>query len=214
MSLLTTNEPKTIDLLHETMHYKTIDEIYEGNSKIREQLKNLLAEVKAENLSALRDGEKWTVAQIVEHIAMVDEGTVRICAKLLRKAKDAGRTGDGKVTISDQFLKKGSELSDVKVEAPAFVRPTGEQTLADSLARLDATETQAAKLRELFRTVDSSEFKFPHPFFGDISAQEWLLLKGSHEMRHIRQIEELLARIKQKGSGHEEGLMTETLRPS
>ena len=195
------------------MNYQTIEAIYEGNQKIRVRLMSLIAALTPEQTSALPDGEKWTVAQLVEHIAIVDESTIKICAKLLQKAKEAGRMANGDVVISDNFLQKGTEIAAIRVEAPSFVQPKG-APLSDSLARLDATQARADELRDLFKSVDGTEFKFPHPFFGDISAQEWLALKGGHEMRHIRQIEKLLEKINQKGPGHEEGSMTGTLSPS
>jgi hypothetical protein len=177
------------------MKYESIEEIFAGNDKIRKRLKDLVAGLTPEQLNALPDGEKWTVQQIVEHISIVDESTVKICAKLLRKAQEAGRNADGRVVISDVFLEKGKEIAAIKVEAPSFVQPTGASSVEQSIARLDATTERLKELRSLFESVDGTEFKFPHPFFGDISAQEWLALKGGHEMRHIKQIERLLERI-------------------
>jgi len=177
------------------MKYETIEQIYDGNAKIRGRLKQLLSSLTDEQISALPEGEKWTIAQIVEHVTIVDESTMKICAKLLQKAQGAGQTSDGRVAISDAFLQKGAEIAKIKVEAPSFVHPTGEKSVAESLAKLDETAEKLASMRELFESVDSCEEKFPHPFFGDISAQEWLALKGGHELRHTRQIENLLTKI-------------------
>jgi hypothetical protein len=177
------------------MNYKTIEEIYEGNTKVRARLKELVSSLTEAQTSTLPEGEKWTVAQIVEHVAMVDGSAMRICAKLLKKAQDSGKTSDGHVVISDNFLQKGSEIATMKVEAPEFVHPTEEKTIAESLDKLDENAAQLQEMRELFESLDGSEFKFPHPFFGEISAQEWLALKGGHEMRHIKQIEKLLTKI-------------------
>ncbi len=177
------------------MNYKTLDEIYDGNNKIRARLKELVSSLTTKQTSSLPDDEKWSVAQIVEHIAMVDESAMRICAKLLKKARDAGQTSDGAVVITDNFLQKGSEIARMKVEAPEVVRPTGTTSIAESLVKLDETAKNVEQLRELFASVNGTELKFPHPFFGDISAQEWLALKGGHEMRHIKQIEKVLEKI-------------------
>ena len=38
--------------------------------------------------------------------------------------------------------------------------------------------------------------KFPHPFFGELSATEWLVLLGGHEARHTAQIERILSGIR------------------
>lgn len=178
------------------MNYQSLDEIYAGNDKIRMRLKQLLESIPTAHLDTLPDDEKWTIAQIVEHIAIVDESTTKICTKLLTKAQQAGKTSDGAVTITENFLQKGKEIAGMKVEAPEFVRPTGSKTIQESLAKLDETSDRVEKLKELFASVDGTELKFPHPFFGPISAQEWLALKGGHEMRHIKQIENVLAKIK------------------
>jgi len=177
------------------MKYESIEQIYAGNNKIRGRLKELVSPLSEAQTSTLPEGEKWTVAQIVEHIAMVDGGAMRICAKLLQKAQAAGKTSDGKVVISDTYLQKGLEIATMKVEAPELVHPNAGQTIQESLGKLDENSEQLDQLRELFESVDGTELKFPHPFFGEISAQEWLALKGGHEMRHIRQIENVLAKI-------------------
>ena len=177
------------------MKYESIEQIYEGNNKIRARLKELLSPLTEAQTSTLPDGEKWTVAQIVEHIAMVDGGAMKICAKLLREAQEGGRSADGKVVISDNFLQKGSEIATMKVEAPERVHPNAGHKIPESLAKLDENAEQLEQMRELFESVDGTELKFPHPFFGEISAQEWLALKGGHELRHIKQIENVLAKI-------------------
>ena len=174
------------------MKFETIADIYNGNAKVRERLKQLVADVTPEQASAAREGEDWTIAQIVEHIAMVDGSTLRICAKLLSKAEAAGRSAEGDVEISDAFMHKSREIATMKVQAPDVVQPSGDRSIAESLAQLDENAVQLETMRPMFETVDGTGFKFPHPFFGDISAQEWLTLKGGHELRHIKQIERLL----------------------
>ena len=177
------------------MKYETTEDIYNSNNKVRSRLKEVVSSLSEEQMSALPDGEKWTVAQIVEHISMVDESAMKICAKLLKKAQDAGKISDGSVVISDNFLQKGSEVAQLKLNAPDVVQPTAGKTIPESIAKLDENTEQLEQLRALFESVDGTDIKFPHPFFGEISAQEWLALKGGHEMRHIKQIEKVLAKI-------------------
>jgi hypothetical protein len=178
------------------MKYETIEDIYAGNAKVRGRLKALIESIPPEKTSVLPEGEKWTIAQILEHVTMVDESTVKICAKLLKKAQDAGQTSEGQVMISDEFLQKGAEIATMKVDAPSFVQPSAGQSVAESLAKLDETAARLDEMRSLFESVRGCEFKFPHPFFGEITAQEWLALKGGHEMRHIKQIDRVLGKIK------------------
>ena len=173
------------------MKFETIADIYDGNAKVRQRLKDLLASLTKEQTNATPEGEKWNVAEVVEHIATVDESTLKICAKLLKKAEAAGQTANA-VKISDGFISKSREIAGIKVEAPDFVKPTGDRSIEESIAKLDENAERAAELRAKFETVDGTSFTFPHPFFGQITAQEWFALKGGHELRHLKQIERLL----------------------
>ena len=174
------------------MKYQTLDDIYTGNHKIRGRLKERLAALSDEQITRRHDGEKWSIAEIVEHISIVDENTAKICAKLLKKAQEAGRTADGSVSISENFIGRTREIAGIKVEAPSFVVPSGEKSIHESIARLDETEAMLTEMRGLFESASGSEFTFPHPFFGEINAHEWLALKGGHELRHLKQIERIL----------------------
>ena len=179
------------------MRYETIADIYSANQKIREALKATVGQIQPAELTALPSGEKWTIQQIVEHISMVDFSTARICAKLVDGAKAAGRPSDGTATISAEFGKKIAAIADMKVEAPERVRPTGNVTIPESFERMGANTETFTAMRADLEQFDLSEPKFPHPYFGDITAAEWLIVAGGHEMRHTKQIERLLDRIRQ-----------------
>ena len=172
------------------MEYQSIDEIYAANARIRDKLRATVAQLPDEVANARPEGEKWSVAEIVEHIAKVNNGALRICGRLLQKAAEV--EGTVAVKISDNFNRKVGEIGDMKLEAPEIVRPGGAQTIRDSLQNLSELEAKYAEMKPLFERLDGSEETFPHPFFGDITAHEWPALSGGHEARHLRQIERLL----------------------
>jgi hypothetical protein len=173
------------------MEPNSVDDIFAANLRTREKLRELLSGVTETEAAVSVDGKQWTVSQIVEHIAAVEEGSSKICAKLLSKAQADDDRSDGEVTISDSFKEKGREIAVTKVEAPDIVRPTG-KSLAESFAKMEENSKWWEKLLPLFKAYDGTKRKFPHPFFGQISAQEWLLLSGQHEKRHAEQIKKLL----------------------
>jgi hypothetical protein len=119
---------------------------------------------------------------------MVDEGIVRICSKLLSKAEADGLPNDGSVSISAAFMQNTAKAVEEKLKAPDIVEPRAGNTIKDSIANLEINDAVLKELRQKFESIDGTEHKFPHPYFGDLSAQEWLVLRGGHEMRHIRQI--------------------------
>lgn len=175
------------------MKYQTIEEIYAANDKIRENLLAVVENVSDEQANILREGEKWTVAQIVEHIGIVQEGMSRISAKLLTEAQTNGKQSEGKVLIGEDFSQKAAGAREQKFEAPDRMQPTGNPTITESIEKLAESRQKLQDLKPLFETVDCSEHKFPHPSFGDLTAHEWLALVGGHEYRHIEQIKKLLA---------------------
>lgn len=145
----------------------------------------------------LPTGEKWSIRMIVEHLAMVEFGTMRICSRLLDAAKTDGKPGDGGAHISAGFGEKSREIVGLKVEAPERVHPTGTVSVGDSLNRMNKNRADLDALRPELEAVDLSGHRFPHPFFGDITAPEWLAMLGGHEMRHLGQIERLIEKIRQ-----------------
>ncbi len=179
------------------MRYESIDDIYSANEKIRERLRSTVAEITETELTALPDGEKWTIQQLVEHISMVEYNVARICAKLLEAAKTNGKLSDGTLAITEDFTAQWSSVSDVKLEAPERVQPTGGVSIAGSFEQMDTNRDALAALHSDFDSYDLSGSKFPHPYFGDLTATEWLVLSGGHEARHTAQIERLLEKIRQ-----------------
>jgi len=177
------------------MSNQTIGDVYANNNQIREQTKQLVASLTDEQKTNLPDGEKWTIAQIIEHVAIVQDGMAKISAKLLTQAQAAGKSADGAARLSENFMTKAAEAKQMKLEAPDRVHPTGKQSVEESLAKMDETRGVLEDLRPLFESVECSDFKFPHPFMGDLTAHEWLTLVGGHEARHLRQISNRLEAV-------------------
>ncbi|NOT47374.1 MAG: DinB family protein [Acidobacteria bacterium] len=173
------------------MQYQTISDIYEANEAIRNKLISVVSTLIDEQTSKPAEDEKWSIAQIVEHVSIVDGGMSRICAKLLGKAEADGKLSDGSIDLSN-FAAKAAEAGNAKLEAPEMVRPTGERTIAESLAVLEQNQKAFQDLQPLFEKFDGNANKFPHPFFGDLSALEWLVLAGGHQARHLGQIKRIL----------------------
>jgi len=82
------------------------------------------------------------------------------------------------------------------VEAPERVQPTGDVSIADSIAKLEENRKKFEEIKPQFEMFGGNGETFPHPFFGDITAVEWLVMAGGHESRHTRQIVRALEELR------------------
>ena len=178
------------------MNFETIADIYAENDRARADLLGVLPQISDDEATQLPDGEKWTIAQTLEHIATVNDGVFRICRKLLGKAQETGLPAAEKLNVSDDFLDRSVEVHNIKLEAPERVHPTGLVSIAESVQRLDDNRRQMEELKPLFEEFNGDEAKFPHPFFGEISAVEWLIMAGGHEARHTAQIRKIREKLR------------------
>ncbi|MEO6049895.1 MAG: DinB family protein [Pyrinomonadaceae bacterium] len=179
------------------MEYNSIADIYSANQTIRKRFQHTVDGITPDEANAELEGEKWTVAALIEHVSIVEFNMSRICAKLLAAAKETGKPGDGSFSISSEFAEKSAEIAEIKFEAPEMVHPQGGVATGESIEKLGGSTVELEAMRSDFESLNVSEHKFPHPFFGGLTAAEWLLLAGRHEARHLAQIERLLAKIRQ-----------------
>lgn len=174
---------------------ETIAEAYARNDRIHAELKAAVAGLTEEQLRWRPDGEDWSIQEIVEHIAIVYQGSAGICTRLVHAAKEAGKTGDGKINLSGTFAEKADSIAERRLEAPERVRPKGEVPVEASLEKIAETQAAFERLRPDMEAFDLSGHTFPHPYFGEITAAEWLVLAGGHAARHRAQIEGLKTQL-------------------
>ncbi len=182
------------------MRYETIADIFSAKKEFHRRLVATVAAISEDEAAIVPDDEKWSIRQIVEHLAMVDEGAARICQKLLAEARILGRMSDGPIAISPEFWQLIVKISDEKVEAPERVQPTGKISVSESIDRMNGSQANFESMQHELETYDLTGPKFPHPYFGAITAAEWLVVAGGHELRHTKQIERLLERIRREKS--------------
>mgnify|MGYP000312412254 FL=1 len=179
------------------MEYSNVAEIFAANAEIRKRFAGMAAGIPDHEASVVYDGAKWSIKQIIEHVAMVDQGITRICGKLISEAKRQGKFSNGTIAISSRFIQAIDTIGREKLEAPSQVQPTNNIEVADSLRLIFANGDLFESMRTDFETYELSEPTFPHPYFGAMTATEWLVLAGGHQMRHLRQIKGLLSTARQ-----------------
>ncbi|HLL73226.1 MAG TPA: DinB family protein [Pyrinomonadaceae bacterium] len=196
------------------MNYESIESIYAANEAVRRKLY-----ARVENLSDAQQtfrptDDAWSIAEIMEHLSIIETNMVRLIGMLLAKTESAAATvntgagaqdagadasaGDATATPSPRAFQPFSmdalidTIKDKKLDAPEQVRPGGQMALADSLAALRATRASLESLRPRLEAADLTAAAYPHPAWGDLNIAQWLAFIGLHEGRHLAQIKRLM----------------------
>jgi uncharacterized damage-inducible protein DinB len=172
------------------MIYHSIADIFAANDRAQERFVAAVSNL-SEAQENFRPAEgQWTIAEIVEHVSIVNEGFLRITHKLLNEAEAAAKPPVADLKLGPTSLnEKGEQLP--PFQAPERVHPKGGVRIEDSLPKMKATLAGFAEIRSRLEAVDLSQQSFPHPAFGPINAYQWMILLGEHEDRHRGQIERL-----------------------
>ena len=167
--------PRIAELLNELQHS-------------RHDLLAAVAAVPPEVREAASNGADWSVAQILEHLSMVEDGAGRLVSTLMKQAQAAGafETDDSSVLGSmDHFAVK--DLSK-RIQAPERVLPTGGVTAAQGLERLAAVRERLVTALLQGSGLALGTVSFPHPLFGPLNGYQWVLTIALHERRHVSQL--------------------------
>jgi len=139
-----------------------------------------------------RIGDGWTVAQVVEHIAIVDGGAGRIVSNIAKQVAAVPETSDDPVASSlDRY--RVPDPSFRKVVAPEMVRPMSGAPVAESSARVRESRARLIAALEAASGTALGGAHFPHPIFGPLDGYQWALLAAQHQRRHLVQIRTILA---------------------
>lgn len=180
------------------MTFHSIDEIFASIEKTRDKLIKTVVALNDEQSNFRFSEEKWSVANIIEHLAKTEEQLIRLIGKLLSQAEAEGRASDGKIEPPISFAEIAAKARGLRLEAPDAIKPGGTATIAESLAKLEASRKSLQALRPRLSAVELSNANFPHPYFGQMNAYYWLGFVGLHELHHLKQVGEVLSAHGQK----------------
>jgi hypothetical protein len=127
----------------------------------------------------------WSVAGIVEHLAIVQERVIGRIDQLLLSTPDSAPNG---AKFTDEVLAERVADRSAKFPAPEVAHPTG-LYLSDSLQRLAAGRKRVGEL-VASAPPDFQQRSMPHPVFGPLDGHQWLVALAAHCVRHTKQIVE------------------------
>jgi uncharacterized damage-inducible protein DinB len=175
------------------MIYHTVADILAANEQAHERFLAVVSNLTEEQANFRPDENQWTIAEIVEHVSIIDNNFLRLAHKLLKEAGSAPRPPKADLNLGHTSLDENGHQHPGPFPAPERVRPQGGVRIEDSLAKMSASLAGFAEIQSRIEAVDLSEQMFTHPFLGPINFYQWMVLLGEHEDRHRGQIERLKA---------------------
>ena len=136
--------------------------------------------------------DRWSIAQIAEHLALVENGVFQLITVQGLQSQDtpANRSDQAR---KDELIIKALPDRTQKLQAPEKYQPSGQFKSGEEAAGafLAASAKCAAYIRE---TQDSLRgHLLTHPAYGPLDLHQWFLLLAGHAERHTAQILEVKA---------------------
>jgi uncharacterized damage-inducible protein DinB len=156
----------------------------------RERLLRMAQGLSREQLHHRPAPGRWTVAECVEHIAVVEERVLGSIQKTLATGPDSSKRSA--MEGQDDVLVANVADRVTRIQAPDVLAPTGrwpdEQLLQEFEAARQQTRDFAAST-----SADLRRHFYKHPVIGELDLYQWLLLIAAHCDRHRAQSEEVMA---------------------
>jgi DinB superfamily len=173
----------------------------EAMDYVEEKRKELLQSfdgVPGDRLCRRATPEGWSVAEILEHLRMVESGVARLITKRVGQAREAGlgeeRSTDSVLPTFEQYR---ARLDGALLEAPATLHPRANIDISEAVEGLESSREALRAAAVSANGLSIGEIKHTHPVLGEIDLYQWLIFVGQHEGRHRKQIERTLNSIPQ-----------------
>lgn len=147
--------------------------------------------VPAASRSIPQSADRWSVAQVIQHLNIVEGRITGLIAKLIAEGRASGlkpETDSSSIVATidaDRFVDRSSKLVfGGPPPDPSIDAATGLRTFAATRASFKAAVMEGDGL-------DLSAPSFEHRAFGPLSVYEWIALVGLHMERHAEQIREI-----------------------
>ncbi|MFL6451809.1 MAG: DinB family protein [Bryobacteraceae bacterium] len=152
----------------------------------RDELTDALKNLSPAQWSFQRAPDEWSVADVVEHLAVLEGRIHLVIARLPEAAPAEPDRNDMEV---DEFIIRAVPHRTSRVQASEAVQPKRQCTPADALREFMAKRAETVQLLESGPYLRGRVL--PHPILGPWDGYQWILAAAAHTARHLDQIREI-----------------------
>ncbi len=131
--------------------------------------------------------EKWSVADVVEHLAATEDFLMEQYRQVVKQNPDPA----AKPGMKDEEVLKNIRSRDQKVKAPEPLVP--KRTFADTAAALAAFQQRRDRSISFVETTQDQDLRLKILKGFNMDAYQLFLMMASHAQRHVDQIAEIRA---------------------
>jgi len=162
----------------------------------RRQLLQSFEGVPGDRLCRRAAPDAWSVAEILDHLRIVESGIARLITKRVGQAREAG-LGEEKSTesVMHTFDRHSAVLESAAIKSPPTVQPRANIDISEALDGLESSREALRAAAIVASGLSIGDIKHTHPILGELDLYQWLIFVGQHEGRHKKQIERTLKSI-------------------
>ena len=156
-------------------------------------LRDVVASVPA-SLHQVKPGEgRWSVAEVVEHLSLIERRIAMLLTKQVAAARASGVGPDAETSsVVASFVNPENVTNrEAKIVAPEPVRPSGAVDTATGQQALDQSRAAIVAALQDANGVSLENLVQTHPVLGPLNMYHWVVATALHEDRHAAQIHEI-----------------------
>jgi hypothetical protein len=134
----------------------------------------------------------WSVAEILEHLATVEQSVAKLIAT--RGREPVPEHGEPAVPLDEARVARLRGRTR-RIDVPDRMRPTGTMNAAAAVQALSASRAALLDAVGHADPVALAQRSYVHAIVGRIVLRDWIAFVAHHEARHAEQIDEIAAAL-------------------
>ena len=167
-----------------------LDSILSCMARAQTRLLSAADAVAAEEWKTQPSEGKWSAAELVAHLMMVERAVIakadRVRQHAPKRVSLLKRIHIPMALVESRWIRRKSPM------------PVEPEMLGDKevmLAELRGVRERSLAFLEETRSRNLREYCWAHPALGTLNAYEWMQFIASHEVRHTKQMREIVANL-------------------
>lgn len=178
---------------HSSRLHPRIEELLEYLAEHRRALHEAVASVPPSLRERKPAPDRWSVAEVVEHLSLVEHRVAALLARQVAAARANGAGPDPDTSsIVSTYVNPNAVVDRTKrISAPELVQPTG---TFDAAAGTEALVQARAAMKSSLQNangVNLEPLMATHPALGPLNMYHWVVSLALHDDRHAAQIREI-----------------------